>query len=76
MWKPALARLLAAFNGRPGGSSNRVLRLLVLDEPPSVEGGEITDKRSLNTRRVLERRSADVARLYAEPVDRDVIVFC
>jgi feruloyl-CoA synthase len=76
VWKPALSRLLAAFNGRPGGSSNRVLRLLVLDEPPSVAAGEVTDKRSLNTRRVLERRSADVARLYAEPVDRDVIVFC
>jgi feruloyl-CoA synthase len=76
VWKPALARLLATFNARPGGSSNRVLRILVVDEPPSVEGGEVTDKRSLNTRRVLERRSADVARLYAEPVDRDAIVFC
>jgi len=75
VWKPALARLLATFNSRPGGSSNRVPRLLVLDEPPSVEGGEITDKRSLNTRRVLERRAADVARLYADPVD-GAIVFC
>jgi feruloyl-CoA synthase len=76
VWKPALARQLAAFNAGPGGSSNRVLRLLVLDEPPSVAAGEVTDKRSLNTRRVLERRSADVARLYAEPADHDVIVFC
>ncbi|MBI2738813.1 MAG: AMP-binding protein [Rhodospirillales bacterium] len=73
VWKPALARLLAAFNGRPGGSSNRVQRLLVLDEPPSVAAGEVTDKRSLNTRRVLERRSADVTRLYAEPANADVI---
>ena len=48
----------------------------MLDEPPSVEGGEVTDKRSLNVRRVLERRAADLARLYAEPVDPDVIVFC
>lgn len=75
-WKAALSRQLAAFNGRPGGSSNRVLRLLVLDEPPSVAAGEVTDKRSLNTRRVLERRAADVARLYAEPADPDIIVFC
>jgi feruloyl-CoA synthase len=51
-----------------------VQRLLVLDEPPSVAAGEVTDKRSLNTRRLLERRAADVTRLYAEPVDRDVIV--
>jgi feruloyl-CoA synthase len=74
VWRPALSRLLTAFNGRPGGSSNRIMRLLVLDEPPSIAAGEVTDKRSLNTRRILERRSADVARLYAEPVDVHVIV--
>lgn len=77
IWRPALARLLAAFNGRPdgaaGGSSNRVRRLLPLDEPPSAAAGEITDKRSINGRRVLERRAADVARLYAEPADAAVI---
>lgn len=77
-WRPALQRLLAAFNGRPegrsGGSSLSVQRLLVVDEPPSAEAGEVTDKRSLNSRRILERRAADVARLYAELVDREVIV--
>ena len=62
--------------GRGGERNREEARGLVLDEPPSVEGGEVTDKRSLNTRRVLERRAADVARLYAEAVDRDVIVFC
>ncbi len=74
VWRPALSRLLEGFNSKPGGSSNRVLRLLVLDEPPSVAAGEVTDKRSLNTRRVIERRSADVTRLYAEPADPDVIL--
>ncbi|MFO1159818.1 MAG: AMP-binding protein [Reyranellaceae bacterium] len=78
VWRPALQRLLAAFNRRPeglsGGSSLRIRRLLVLDEPPSAEAGEVTDKRSLNTRRILERRAADVARLYAEPADREAIV--
>ena len=73
VWRPALARLLAAFNARPGGSSTRILRLLPLDEPPSVAAGEVTDKRSINGRRVLERRAADVARLYAEPKDLAVI---
>ena len=79
-WKAELARRLAAFNRRPaasgGGSSSRVLRLLPLDEPPSVADGEVTDKRSLNARRVLERRAAEVARLYADPADPEVIVFC
>ena len=73
VWRPQLARLLAAFNARPGGSSTRIRRLVVLDEPPSPAAGEITDKRSLNTRRVLERRAADVARLYAEPPGADVV---
>jgi feruloyl-CoA synthase len=74
VWQPALARLLAAFNGRPGGSSTRVLRLLPLDELPSAATGEVTDKRSINGRRVLERRAADVARLYADPADPQVVV--
>jgi feruloyl-CoA synthase len=74
MWRPALQRLLAAFNARPGGSSTRIRRLLPLDEAPSPDAGEVTDKRSINARRVLERRAADLARLYAEPVDPDVIV--
>ncbi len=72
-WRPALTRLLRAFNNRPGGSSTRIRRLLPLSEPPNAGEGEITDKRSINARRVLERRAADVARLYAEPADADLI---
>jgi feruloyl-CoA synthase len=72
-WRPALTRLLHAFNNRPGGSSTRIVRLLLLADPPNAGAGEITDKRSINARRVLERRASDVARLYADPVDADVI---
>ncbi len=72
-WRADLVRLLDRFNAGAGGSSMRVRRLLPLDEAPSVAAGEVTDKRSINTRRVLERRAADVARLYAEPADRQVI---
>jgi len=72
-WRPALSRLLAAFNGRPGGSSTRIRRLVVLDEPASPAEGEITDKRSINTRRVLERRASEVERLYAEVPDAGII---
>ena len=77
-WRPALSRLLAGFNQRPeaaaGGVTTHVRRLLPLDEPPSPAHGEVTDKRSINTRRVLARRAGALARLYAEPVDAAVIL--
>jgi feruloyl-CoA synthase len=47
------------------GSSNRIARLMVLDEPPSLDAGEMTDKGSLNQRAVLKRRAALVEELYA-----------
>jgi feruloyl-CoA synthase len=56
-------------------SSARMGRVLVLDEPPSIDGHEITDKGYINQRAVLERRAADVERLYAEPAGGDVLLF-
>ena len=47
------------------GSSNRITRAILADEPPSLDAGEITDKGSLNQRAVLDRRAAIVAELYA-----------
>ena len=61
-----LHRGLLALRAGGGGSSQTPTRLLVLNEPPSVDAGEITDKGYLNQRRVLERRAADVAALYAD----------
>jgi feruloyl-CoA synthase len=67
--RAALAEKLATFNRTRQGSADTVARLLVLKEPPSAEGGEITDKRSINQRLVMQRRAAEVALLYAEPID-------
>jgi feruloyl-CoA synthase len=47
------------------GSSNRVARAIVLEEPPSLDAGEMTDKGSINQRAVLKRRAALVDELYA-----------
>ncbi|MFN9776069.1 MAG: AMP-binding protein [Burkholderiales bacterium] len=72
-----IARLrdgLAAMNAQAGGSSGRVGRALFLVEPPSVDGNEITDKGYLTQRAGLERRAADVERLYAEPPGDGVVV--
>jgi feruloyl-CoA synthase len=65
---------LAAMNARTRGSSMRVARVLLMSEPPSVDGNELTDKGYINQRAALARRAALVARLYAEPPGDDVIV--
>jgi len=57
--------LLESAAANSTGSSNRVTRAIIVDEPPSLDAGEITDKGSLNQRAVLDRRSAVVAELYA-----------
>jgi feruloyl-CoA synthase len=67
-----LSRTLASLNAR-AGSAARVERLLLLAEPPSLDAGEITDKGYINQRACLECRAAEVARLYAEPLDPEVI---
>lgn len=58
---------IAAHNAAHPGTSERITRLAVFDAPPSLDAGETTDKGYLNQRRVLERRAADVERLFAEP---------
>ncbi|HEX6267933.1 MAG TPA: feruloyl-CoA synthase [Burkholderiales bacterium] len=47
------------------GSSNRVARAVVLEEPPSLDAGETTDKGSINQRAVLRRRAGIVEELYS-----------
>lgn len=56
---------LARMNAEGKGSSMRVQRVLLMAEPPSVDGHEITDKGYINQRATLERRKALVERLYA-----------
>jgi feruloyl-CoA synthase len=56
------------------GSAARIVRVLLLAEPPSLDAGEITDKGYINQRRVLERRADLVTALHAEPCGPDIIV--
>jgi len=56
------------------GSANRVARLHVLVEPPSIDKGEITDKGSINQRAVLTHRAALVEALYEEGGDPWVLL--
>jgi len=55
------------------GSSTRVLRVILMPEPPSLDIGEMTDKGSINQRAVLKNRTALVDELYATPLSSRVI---
>nr|HPQ95024.1 feruloyl-CoA synthase [Thiolinea sp.] len=64
---------LRRFAAQATGSSNRVVRAMILDSAPDIDRGEITDKGSINQRAVLQVRAAMVEQLYAEPLQPGVI---
>jgi len=47
------------------GSANRIARMCLLSEPPTIDKGEITDKGSINQRSVLAHRADTVEALHA-----------
>jgi feruloyl-CoA synthase len=65
---------LAQWNASHSGSSERIARVILLPDAPSIDANEITDKGYINQRLALERRGSDVARLYAAQPDAGVIV--
>ena len=67
-------RSLRDWNAAHPGSSECVARVLLLSDAPSIDANEITDKGYINQHLALERRAADVARLYAQAPAEDVIV--
>jgi feruloyl-CoA synthase len=48
------------------GSANRIARMCLLADPPTIDRGEITDKGSINQRAVLTHRADTVAKLHAD----------
>ncbi|HEX7006751.1 MAG TPA: feruloyl-CoA synthase, partial [Alphaproteobacteria bacterium] len=65
---------LADYNAANPANSQRIARVLLLTEPPSIDGNEITDKGYINQRAVLERRASLIEHLYADDGATDVIV--
>jgi feruloyl-CoA synthase len=59
--RAAIAQGLAKLKAQGGNSSGHATRALLLAEPASVDGGEITDKGYINQRAVLTRRASAVA---------------
>jgi feruloyl-CoA synthase len=65
---------IARWNADHSGSSQKISRVLLLPDIPSIDANEITDKGYINQRLALERRRADVERLFAAAPDADVLV--
>ena len=66
-------RLLEDFTKTSTGSSNLIVSAILLEDPPSIDAHEVTDKGSLNQRAVLENRRALVDELY-RPSPRAIVV--
>jgi feruloyl-CoA synthase len=66
-----LIRSFREHNSR-SGSSERIRAFILLQEPPSLAAGEITDKAYVNQRIVLTNRAALAERLYASTEDDEV----
>ena len=65
---------IARWNAGHSGSSQKITRVLLLPDAPSIDANEITDKGYINQRLALERRKAEVERLFASTPDADVLV--
>jgi len=71
----SLRRGLEAHNAAcNGASSTRIARAMLMAEPPSIDGNELTDKGYINQRAGLDRRADLVERLYADTPDEHVLV--
>jgi feruloyl-CoA synthase len=62
----AFRERMETFAAAATGSSNCVARAMLMEEPPSLDGAEVTDKGSLNQRAVLERRAQLVDEMYSD----------
>jgi feruloyl-CoA synthase len=52
---------------RAGGSSARILRIVLETEPPTIDNGELSAKSAISQRNVLARRRGVVEELYRVP---------
>ena len=66
---PVLAqfqKLINELSQTATGSANRIARMCLLSEPPTIDRSEVTDKGSINQRAVLAHRAATVEALHAD----------
>ena len=62
--RAAFAERLMTFAAEHSGHSTSVVRMILLEQPPSIDGQELTDKGSVNQKQVLANRADLVEQLY------------
>ena len=72
-FRAAIQAKFAEYNKGQSGSSTRIKRVILMAEPPSVDGHEITDKGYVNQRATMDRRRPLVDKLFAASPDPEVI---
>jgi len=65
---------IARWNAAHSGTSERVARVLLLPDLPSIDANEITDKGYINQRAATAFRQREIALLYADVQGAEVIV--
>jgi feruloyl-CoA synthase len=65
--------VVTSLAAKSTGSSTFVARAAIMEEPPSIDAREMTDKGSLNQKAVLQHRAALVEELYANTPPPHVI---
>jgi feruloyl-CoA synthase len=69
-----LQQCLRLYNANVG-SSERICALTLLEEPPSLAAGEITDKAYINQRAVLINRATQMELIYSsEPCGQVIVI--
>jgi len=66
-------RAVARWNDAHPGSSERIARVFLLPDVPSIDANEITDKGYVNQRATITGRQGEIALLYAEMPGPEVI---
>jgi feruloyl-CoA synthase len=62
--RAAFTERLTTFADANAGNSTAILRMILLEDPPSIDRQETTDKGSVNQKQVLATRAALVEQLY------------
>lgn len=71
--REALAAKLKACNAEVSVTTSRVSRAMFLTDQPSLDAGELSDKRTVNRRLALANRKDEVAALFSGSPGADVV---